>query len=67
LEDANSGEKWSPGAVSHWFKVVGVAAPSADEGRVIDSHERRRAGFTTAGDGEQSDGGRAESKSRVHA
>jgi hypothetical protein len=32
LEDAGGGEKWSPGVVSRWFELSGVAAPSADEG-----------------------------------
>jgi hypothetical protein len=40
MEDAGGGEKWSPGAVSRWFKLDGVAAPSADEGGTIDPHER---------------------------
>jgi hypothetical protein len=66
-EDVSGGEKWSPGAVSCWFKLDGVGAPSADESGAINQHGRRRAGFTAIGDGEQSDGGRAESKSRERA
>jgi hypothetical protein len=66
-EDAGGGEKWLPRAVSHWFELDGVAAPSADEGGAIDPHGRWRVGFTAAGDGEQSDNDRAESKCREHA
>jgi hypothetical protein len=65
-KDADGGEKWSLGAVSRWFELNGVAAPSTDEGGAIDPHRWRWAGFTTANDGEQSDGDRAESKSREH-
>jgi hypothetical protein len=37
-EDVGGGEKWVPGAVSHWFELDGVAAPSANECRAIDPH-----------------------------
>jgi hypothetical protein len=40
VEDSGGGEKWSPRAVSSWFKLDGVGAPSADEGGAIDPHGR---------------------------
>jgi hypothetical protein len=36
-EDVGGGEKWSPGAVSCWFKLDGVGAPSADESGAINN------------------------------
>jgi hypothetical protein len=65
VEHAGGGETWSPRAVSHWFELDGVGAPSADEGEAIDPHGWLWAVFTVASDDEQSDGGRAESACEV--
>jgi hypothetical protein len=67
LEDAGGGEMWLPGAVSHWFELDDVATSSTDEGGAIDPDGWRRVGFVTVDDREQSEGARAERKSRVHA
>jgi hypothetical protein len=52
-EDGGGGGTWSPGAVSRWFELASVAAPSADEGEAIPHLGWRRRGTAVAGGDEQ--------------